>query len=76
MKLLTFDDFPKGIADALKRADAWQRLNESEKALYIFSRNMDAPLNNREKIQISEYLVTQKHLYKKVSFREEPGVGR
>lgn len=75
MKLLTYDDFPKDITYALIRARAWQKLDEVSGTLTIFSRNSEHPLTNREKIRISQYLVMQKHLYKKVSFREDPTVG-
>ena len=76
MKLLTIDDFPKDIACALIRARAWQNLNEASGTLTISSRDLGHPLTNREKIRISQYLIMQKHLYKKVSFREDPYVCR
>ena len=76
MKLLTLDDFPKDIVDALIRVRAWQKLDEVSGTLTIFSRNSEYPLSNREKIRISNYLIMQKHLYKKVSFRKDPYLHR
>lgn len=67
--LLTFDDFPKDIAEALKRADAWQNLDRHENHLIITSRNLEEPLTNYEKIRISKYLVMRKHFCRKLSFR-------
>lgn len=68
MKLLTFDDFPKDIADALRRANAWQRYEESTNTLYITSRNTERPLTKDERISILRYLVKEKHMYRKVHF--------
>lgn len=70
MKLLTFDDFPKDIADALKRAKAWQYYDDTCNRLYITSRNKEQPLTNAEKLRIAKYLVMRKHLYRRVSFEQ------
>ena len=67
--LLTFEDFPKDIADSLKRADAWQNFDRHENHLIITSRNTKDHLTNSEKIRISKYLVMRKHYCRKVSFR-------
>lgn len=67
-KLLTFDDFPKDIADALKRAEARQKLDEVTNTLYIISINKEQPLTNSEKIRITKYIIMRKHLYRKVVF--------
>lgn len=69
-KLITFDDFPKDIADALRRAKAWAKIEESTNTLFITSRNKEQPLTNTEKIWISEYIVMRKHWYRKVSFEQ------
>lgn len=67
--LLAYKDFPKDIAEALKRADAWQSLDRHTDHLIITSRNKEEPLTNAEKIRISKYLVMRKHFCRKVSFR-------
>lgn len=54
--LLTYEDFPKYIVEALKRADAWQSLDRHTDHLIITSRNKEEPLTNAEKIWISKYL--------------------
>lgn len=67
--LLTYEDFPKDIAEALKRADAWQNLDRHTNHLTITSRNKEDPLTEKEKLRIAKYLVMRKHLYRRVSFR-------
>ena len=77
MKILTFDEFSKDIAEALKRADAWYKYDAINDTLHITSRNKEAPLTNGEKIRICEYLIMRKHLYHKVSFDDfEPVIDR
>lgn len=70
MKTLTFDDFPKDIAEALKRADAWGSYSDDFTILTITSRNLEQPLTNAEKIRITKYLYRRKEHPRKVSFRE------
>lgn len=72
MLLLSFEDFPKDIAEALKRANAWQKLDEPTNTLYITSRNKEQPLTNSEKIRICKYLVMKKHKYRRVVFEKTP----
>ena len=70
-KFTTYDEYPKGLADSLKRVNAYWKYDENTDTLTIFSRNKEQPpLNNREKIQLSEFLVMKNHAYRKVSFRE------
>ena len=65
---LTYDDFPKHIANILERAKAWWKLDEDKNTLHIISRNKEAPLTNEEKIKICKYLVTNNHIYRAVKF--------
>ena len=68
MTLLTFDDFQNDIAEALKRADAWQKYDAVTNTLHIISRNKKEPLTNVEKFRICNYLIVRKHLYRKIKF--------
>lgn len=64
----TFDEYPKRIAEWLKRAKAWWKYDAVTNTLYINSRNEEQPLTNNEKIEICKYLVMRKHAYKCVHF--------
>lgn len=64
----TYDEYPKPLSDALKRANAWWKYNKVNDTLYITSRNKNQPLTNSEKIKICQYLVMRHHAYKKVHF--------
>lgn len=64
----TFDDYPKRIAEWLKRADAWWKYDAATDTLNITSRNKEQPLTNSEKIKICQYLVIRHHAYKRVRF--------
>ena len=64
----TYDEYPKIIAESLKRANAWWKYNSVIDTFTITSRNKEQPLTNREKIKIAEYLVMRHHAYKRVRF--------
>lgn len=64
----TYDEYPKRIAEWLKRANAWWRYDEVTNTLNIFSRNEERPLTNHEKLEIAKYLVMRKHAYARVHF--------
>lgn len=64
----TYDEYPKYIAQALERANAWWRYDKVTNTLYITSRNAKEPLANSEKIKICQLLVMRKHAYKRVHF--------
>ena len=64
----TYDDYPKHIAEALERAKAWWKYDESTNTLRITSRNAEEPLTNSEKIEICRLLVMKNHAYKRVRF--------
>lgn len=64
----TYDDYPKHIAESLKRAKAWWKYDMVTDTLHITSRNKENPLTNSEKIEICQYLVIRHHAYKKVRF--------
>lgn len=64
----TFDDYPKRIAEWLRRADALLEYNEDTNKLTITSRNKEQALTNNEKLHICKYLVMIHHAYKRVHF--------
>lgn len=64
----TYDEYPKSIAEALKRAKAWWKYDKITNTLYIISRNTEEPLTNIEKVKIYQLLVMRKHAYKRVRF--------
>lgn len=71
-KFISFDDYPKGLAESLKRVNAVFEYDENTDTLTIISKNKERPpLNNREKIQLSTLIIIENHAYKKVCFREE-----
>lgn len=71
-KFMSFDDYPKGLAESLKRVNAVFEYDENTDSLFIVSRNKERPpLNNREKIQLATLIVIQNNAYKKIHFREE-----
>lgn len=71
-KFMSFDDYPKGLAESLKRVNAVFEYDENTDTLTIISKNKERPpLNNREKIQLSTLIIIKNHAYKKVCFREE-----
>lgn len=64
----TYDDYPNHLAEALERAQAWWKYDETTNTLHITSRNTEEPLTNSEKIKICELLVMRHHAYKRVHF--------
>ena len=64
----TYSDYPKSIAEALERAGAWWKYDETTNTLHIISRNTEEPLTNSEKIKIAELVVKRKHAYKRIRF--------
>lgn len=65
----SIEDYPKRMAEWLRRADVVFEYDEIKDKLYILSKNEEKALTNSERYQICRYLGMYKHAFKYVSFR-------